>query len=63
MLMILSFLQHNNLQNTLDLLVVYCKRWKLTINASKTEVITFRKEGLLPSNSILCMVIWKGRTT
>ena len=37
-------------QNSLDLLVCYCKRLKLTINASKTKVIIFRKGGLLPRN-------------
>ena len=38
------------LQNSLDLLVCHCKRWKLTINASKTKVIIFMKGGLLPRN-------------
>ena len=36
------------LQNSLDLLLEYCNRWKLTINISKTKVIVFRNGGVLP---------------
>ena len=36
----------DELQNSLDMLVSYCKRWKLTINSSKTKVTIFRKGGL-----------------
>lgn len=40
----------DELQRGLDLLVQYCKRWKLTINVSKTKVLVFRKGGALPRN-------------
>lgn len=40
------------LQNSLGLLSEYCKRWKLTINISKSKVLVFRKGGLLPRNLI-----------
>ena len=36
------------LQLGLDLLADYCKRWKLTINVSKTKVLVFRNGGPLP---------------
>lgn len=36
------------LQNSLDLLLEYCNRWKLTINIGKTKVMVFRKGGVLP---------------
>ena len=36
------------LQLGLDLLADYCKRWKLTINVSKTKVLIFRNGGPLP---------------
>ena len=38
------------LQNSLDLLLEYCNKWKLTINVSKTKVTVFRKGGVLPRN-------------
>ena len=38
------------LQNSLDLMLQYCTRWKLTINISKTKVMVFRKGGTLPRN-------------
>ena len=38
------------LQNSLDLLLEYCNKWKLTINVSKTKVTVFRKGGVLPQN-------------
>ena len=40
----------DELQRGLDLLADYCKRWKLTINDSKTKVLVFRKGGVLPRN-------------
>ena len=42
----------DELQRGLDLLHVadYCKRWKLTINVSKTKVLVFRKSGVVPRN-------------
>ena len=38
------------LQEGLDLLSDYCKRWKLKINVSKTKIMIFRKSGQLPRN-------------
>ena len=38
------------LQLGLDLLSDYCKRWKLTINVSKTKVLIFRNGGMLPGD-------------
>ena len=38
------------LQQSLDLLLEYCHKWKLTINVSKTKVMVFRKGGILPQN-------------
>ena len=38
------------LQQSLDLLLEYCNKWKLTINVSKTKVMVFRKGGMLPQN-------------
>ena len=32
-----------DLQNTLNVLEEYCKRWKLTVNTDKTKVVVFRK--------------------
>ena len=40
----------DELKRGLDLLADYCKRWKLTINVSKTKVLVFRKGGVLPRN-------------
>ena len=40
------------LQNSLDLLLEYCIKWKLTINVSKTKVMVFRKGGVLPRNMV-----------
>ena len=40
----------DELQRGLDLLADYCKRWKLTINVSKSKVLVFRKSGVLPRN-------------
>ena len=37
-----------NLQEGLDFLSNYCKRWKLKINVSKTKVMIFRRGGRLP---------------
>ena len=36
------------LQNGLNNLDAYCKRWKLKVNTIKTKVIVFRKAGMLP---------------
>ena len=38
------------LQESLNMLSDYCRRWKLTVNVSKTKVRVFRKGGLLPRN-------------
>ena len=38
------------LQNGLNYLEVYCKRWKLMVNTSKTKIMVFRKGGTLPRN-------------
>ena len=35
------------LQDSLNLLSNYCKRWKLTVNINKTKVMVFRKGGAL----------------
>ena len=40
------------LQESLNLLSDYWRRWKLTVNVSKTKVIVFRKGGLLPRNLV-----------
>ena len=40
------------LQNSLDLLLESCNKWKLTINVSKTKVMVFRKGGVLPRNMV-----------
>ena len=37
-------------QNGLKQLELYCKRWKLKVNSSKTKIMVFRKGGLLPRN-------------
>ena len=38
-----------NIQNSIDLLNSYCKKWSLAVNTSKTKVMVFRKRGgLLP---------------
>ena len=36
------------LQNGLNLLELYSKRWKLKVNTEKTKVMVFRKGGILP---------------
>ena len=36
------------LQNGLNYLATYCKKWKLKVNTSMTKVIVFRKGGMLP---------------
>ena len=38
------------LQEGLNFLDAYCKRWKLKVNTSKTKVMVFREAGLLPRN-------------
>lgn len=38
------------LQDGLNLLRDYCKRWKLMVNTDKTKVVVFRKGGILPKN-------------
>ena len=51
MLMIVFFANTpEELQRGLHLLSQYCKRWKLTINVSKTKFLVFRKGGILPMN-------------
>ena len=39
-----------DLQNDLNYLELYCKRWKLKVNTSKTKIMEFRKGGILPRN-------------
>ena len=39
-----------NLQEGLDFLSNYCKRWKLKINVSKTKVMISRRGGRFPRN-------------
>ena len=36
------------IQNSLNLLSSYCERWKLKVNVTNSEVMVFRKCGLLP---------------
>ena len=36
------------LQSGLDALSVYCNRWKMKVNVSKTKILIFRKGGILP---------------
>jgi len=38
------------LQYSLDVLEDYCKRWRLTVNTTKTKIMIFQKGGRLPSN-------------
>ena len=38
------------LQNALEMLEEYCKRWQLTVSTNKTKVMVFRKRGRLPNN-------------
>ena len=38
------------LQNGLNVLELYSKRWKLKVNTEKTKVMVFRKGGILPRN-------------
>ena len=40
------------LQQGLDLLSDYCKRWKLKINVSKTKVMVFRKGVMMSRNLV-----------
>ena len=40
----------DDLQRSLDLLKTYCDTWGLTVNASKSKVVVFRKCGRLKSN-------------
>ena len=39
-----------DLQNALNVLYDYCKRWKLTVNTNKTKILVFRKGGRLPND-------------
>ena len=38
----------DELQSLLETLQIYCIRWKLTVNTSKTNIFIFRKGGRLP---------------
>ena len=38
------------LQDGLNQLETYCKRWKLQVNTSKTKIMVFMKGGMLPRN-------------
>ena len=38
------------LQNSIYILETYCRRWRLTVNTTKTKVLGFKKGGQLPSN-------------
>ena len=42
----------DELQEGLDLLSNYCKRWKLNINVAKTKIMVFRRGGILPRNLV-----------
>ncbi len=39
-----------DLQHSLDMLKVYCDKWGLTVNTSKTKVMVFRKRGVIRLN-------------
>ena len=39
-----------DLQRSIDVLGMYCDRWKLTVNCKKTKVVIFRKGGRLPKD-------------
>ena len=41
------------LQESLNMLSDYCRRWELTVNVSKTKVMVFRKGGLVARNLVL----------
>ena len=40
----------NDLQNSLELLEIYCDRWGLQVNTEKTKIVVFRKRGGLRDN-------------
>ena len=40
------------LQESLNMLSDYCRRWKLTVNVSKIKMMVFRKGGLLLRNLV-----------
>ena len=40
----------DDLQNALNALEDYCKKWKLTVNTSKTKIMVFRNGGCLPND-------------
>ncbi len=52
MLIILLFLAETetSLQDGLNLLSSYCKKWKLKVNTAKTKILVFRRGGSLPRN-------------
>ena len=37
----------DGLQNMLDILLIYTKKWGLTVNIAKTEIVVFRNNGLV----------------
>ena len=39
------------LQSSLSQLESYCKKWKLTVNVSKTKVVIFQKGGHFPHDN------------
>ena len=39
-----------DLQNSLNMLSEYCKRWGIEVNTAKTKVLVFRKRGRLPQD-------------
>lgn len=39
-------------QSSLDLLLDYCNKWKLTVNISKTKVMVFPKGAVPPRNMV-----------
>ena len=45
---IILFAKSSELQKSSDTLFVYCQRYKLSVNTSKTKVIVLRKGGILP---------------
>ena len=38
------------LQEGLDVLFIYCKKWKLKVNVDKTKIMLFRRGGPLRRN-------------
>jgi len=57
-IMVLFANSNTELQNCLDILSEYCKRWKLDVNTVKTKVWCFKKmEGYL--KTVLFIIIYQ----